>query len=271
MHRIAGNLRFRGQHDSALALYREALDLGVRSRGPEHTEVALAMLYLADQLALGDTIHYEESEGLYKEALAMQRRLLGEDYPNLVHGLGGLADLANKRGRYEEADAYQRQSIDLRLRTLGPDNAVIAQAYGAYGNQRARMDDWAGALRYYGMALPLLRRHLGEGPDLASMLITSARAWLELGQPDSAVSQAAEAIGIYRATVGADNWRLADAYSTSGRAQQSAGRYAAAETAFREARRIYGGAAPATAAFEPDPDSLLARLYRTWDREPAGR
>ena len=268
LHRLAGNLRFRGDHDSALALYREALDVRLRGHGPEHPQVAAAMLHLADELHRGDTINYAEAERLYTEALAMQRRLLGEDYPDLVHGLGGLASIANKRGRYAEADAYLRESVDLRLRTLGPDNAVVANAYRAYGDQRARVGDWEGAIQQYRAALPILVRHLGDGPDVAGVHHAGAKALIELGQPDSAVYHASEAVRIYSATVGPENWRVADCLATSGRAHLAARRYEAAEAELLEARRIYDGSSGAADGSEAVADSLLSALYSAWSREP---
>jgi len=269
LHRIAGNLRFRGYHDSALALYREALDIRLRGHGPEHPQVAAAMLHLADELHRGDTIKYAEAEQLYRDAMVMQRRLLGEDYTDLVHGLGGLASIANKRGRYEEADSYLRESVDLRLRTLGPDNAVVANAYRGYGDQRALVGDWEGALQQYREALPILVRHLGDSPDVAGAHHASARAWIELAQPDSAAFHATQAVRIYRETVGPENWRVADCLTTLGRAHMAALRFEAAERDLLEARRIYTGSAERVDGREADAESLLSDLYRSWGREPA--
>ena len=268
LHRIAGNLRFRGFHDSALALYREALDISIRGRGPEHPEVAGAMLHLADELQRGDTLDYAESERLYRNALAMQKRLFGEDYPNLSHGLGGLADVANKRGRYEEADDYVRQVLDLRLRTLGPDNAAVAHAHRVYGDQRAVEGDYPGAIEQYRIALPMLYRHLGDNPDAAGVHHAAAKAWLQLGQPDSVLAQTGEAIRIYSATLGRENWRVADVLTTAARARLLAGQFESAETDLLEARRIF-----AVNSMEGDerPDTveaLLVELYDRWGKQP---
>lgn len=271
LHRIAGNLRFRGDHDSALKLYREALDLRIRGHGPEHPQVAEAMLFLADELQLGEPEDYAEAESLYLEALAMQRRLLGDDYPNLVHGLGGLADLANRRGRFEEADDYLRETVDLRLRTLGPDNAVTAHAIGAYGDQRARVGDWEGAMEQYRSALPTLIRQQGDSPDVAAVHHGMAVAWVELGQPDSAAYHAARAMSIYSATFGSGNWRVAEALTTSARAHAAAGRFEQAEAELLEAKRLYGEAERPVPPGGVSPDSSLAELYRAWGRDPARR
>jgi len=47
---------------------------------------------------------YEEAEPLYRDALAMGQRLLGEAHPAVANSLNNLAGLYESQGRYEEAE-----------------------------------------------------------------------------------------------------------------------------------------------------------------------
>ena len=46
---------------------------------------------------------YEAVEPVYREALAMNRKLLGNEHPDVATSLNNLADLLERKGDYEAA------------------------------------------------------------------------------------------------------------------------------------------------------------------------
>ena len=116
-------------------------------------------------------------------------------------------------------------------------------------------------------ATAFARSTAGKSPDVAGAHHALARAMIELDQPDSAVYHVSLAVRIYKETVGAENWRVADCLTTSGQAHLVAHRYEAAEAELLEARRIYAGSSGAADGREAATDSLLSALYVARSRE----
>jgi tetratricopeptide (TPR) repeat protein len=65
---------------------------------------------------------YEEAEPLYRDALAMYKRLLGEAHPDVASSLFNLGALRYNQGRYSEALALLLQAQPIYLAQLGPDH-----------------------------------------------------------------------------------------------------------------------------------------------------
>jgi tetratricopeptide (TPR) repeat protein len=65
---------------------------------------------------------YEEAEPLYRDALAMYKRLLGEAHPDVASSLFNLGALRYNQGRYSEALALLLQAQPIYLSQLGPDH-----------------------------------------------------------------------------------------------------------------------------------------------------
>ena len=53
-----------------------------------------------------------EAEPLYREALEMKRKLLGDAHPELAAGLNNLAFVLETRGDYRGAEKAYRESLD---------------------------------------------------------------------------------------------------------------------------------------------------------------
>src|SRR5690606_35373269 len=64
---------------------------------------------------------YAAADSLFREAARQRRRLLGEDDPDLLTGLGDLSVLLRRTGRYAEAEAVVREVVAI-LRRLPEDD-----------------------------------------------------------------------------------------------------------------------------------------------------
>jgi tetratricopeptide (TPR) repeat protein len=61
---------------------------------------------------------YSEAEPLLVQALALKKRLLGEEHPSVASSLNNLAGLYDSQGRYSEAEPLYEQALALEKRLL---------------------------------------------------------------------------------------------------------------------------------------------------------
>uniref|UniRef100_UPI000A752B74 tetratricopeptide repeat protein n=1 Tax=Geitlerinema sp. PCC 9228 TaxID=111611 RepID=UPI000A752B74 len=69
---------------------------------------------------------YEEAEPLYRQALEMRKRLLGEQHPDVATSLNNLAELYRSQGRYDEAEPLYRQALEMFKRLLGEQHPRVS-------------------------------------------------------------------------------------------------------------------------------------------------
>ncbi|MEG3440445.1 tetratricopeptide repeat protein, partial [Pannus brasiliensis CCIBt3594] len=73
-----------------------------------------------------ETGRYGEAEPLYRQALEMRKRLLGEEHPDVATSLNNLAYLYRETGRYGEAEPLYRQALEMGKRLLGEEHPSVA-------------------------------------------------------------------------------------------------------------------------------------------------
>src|SRR5690606_492541 len=106
----------RGQHEEAVQLLREEVDVLRRAYGAEYGDVALPMGRLANELA---------DMGRLAEAVELARRGFGEDHQVHAGVLGTLAHALQRRGRFAEAESTYRRAIDIRSRANGQNSRSV--------------------------------------------------------------------------------------------------------------------------------------------------
>ena len=65
---------------------------------------------------------YAEAEPLFRQALAIRRKLLGEDHPDTAQSYNNVAGNLNAQGKYAEAEPLFRQALATRRKLLGEDH-----------------------------------------------------------------------------------------------------------------------------------------------------
>ncbi|MEG3439951.1 tetratricopeptide repeat protein, partial [Pannus brasiliensis CCIBt3594] len=78
------------------------------------------------------TGRYGEAEPLFRQALEMWKRLLGEEHPDVATSLNNLAGLYYSTGRYGEAISYSQQAIQIAEQALGknhPNTVAFRENY----------------------------------------------------------------------------------------------------------------------------------------------
>ncbi len=120
----------RGSHDRTRQLYTAALKAIETLRGPDHAEVAYALVNLADfERNHGDV---QRAEPLFRRCLEIRRRVNQPGHPELGYPLTGLGDVLLSLGRADEAAPLLREAWELRTR-LSPEAFTTGLTTSALG------------------------------------------------------------------------------------------------------------------------------------------
>jgi hypothetical protein len=65
---------------------------------------------------------YAEGERILREALGVQRRVLGEEHPETLTSARNLAQSLSSQGRYVEAKRINREVLGVQRRVLGEEH-----------------------------------------------------------------------------------------------------------------------------------------------------
>ena len=101
----------------------------------DHTATSignLAMLYTKQG-------RYKEAEAMYVEKLAMRRKTLPEDHPDIANSLGSLALLYMNQGRYDEAEPMYVKALAMSRKTLPEDHPNVQTVRRSLADCRSRM------------------------------------------------------------------------------------------------------------------------------------
>ena len=71
---------------------------------------------------------FDEADSLLTHALAIRRRHLGPEHPDVASSLSALGRHWHERGEYERAETHLRESLEIRIEALGPDHPDTAES-----------------------------------------------------------------------------------------------------------------------------------------------
>ena len=104
-------LIFNGEIYNYRELRRTLQHEGVLFRSESDTEVILEQY-----------LRYGEAEPLYRDALTLYQRLLGDDHPAIAMSMNNLAGLYRSQGRYGEAEPLYLRAISVVYQRLGKNH-----------------------------------------------------------------------------------------------------------------------------------------------------
>lgn len=119
-----------GDTKRAIALYEEARERTIDSRGPDHPAVFHETVNLGSALHVSG--HGERAEALMREGLANQEAIYGPTYYKLVYPLRVLADAHAQRGEGEEAVVLMKRVLDLQIAAHGVGSSKVVQDRAPY-------------------------------------------------------------------------------------------------------------------------------------------
>jgi eukaryotic-like serine/threonine-protein kinase len=185
--------------------------------------------------ALGD---FAKAEPMQREALAVRRRLLGDEHPDVAQSMNDLGKVLWSEGKLADAEKLHRDALALRQRLAAP--GPIAESFNnlalvLYSQGKAAEAETLGQ-----EAVLIRRKLLGpDHPDVAESLGGLAAAlWSQskLAEAESAYRQALE---IQRKSLGTEHPDIATSLNNLGTVLWSQGKLAESEAIQREALAMY--------------------------------
>ena len=88
--------------------------------GPEHPRTLDTMGNLG--CSLGGQGKYAETEQMFREVLAVQRRVLGPEHPDTLTTMSNLGFSLSSQGKHAEAETMERKVLGVQRRVLGPEH-----------------------------------------------------------------------------------------------------------------------------------------------------
>ncbi|HEV7672878.1 MAG TPA: serine/threonine-protein kinase [Thermoanaerobaculia bacterium] len=227
-----------GKYAEALVPLREAVALRRASRSKEgNTDRAELVEPLG---SLGMVLHrngdYEAARKTYEEALALGRRELGAEHPEVASMLQRVGNLLFDQGRFEESATYSRQALALREKVFGPEHHQVGASLTSLGNALSELGRPAEALTCYERALAIQRRAFGDvSPGVAVTLNNIANVYLSQRRFDLAERQFRQVYEIRAKTLGPTHPSTALALHNIGIALDQSGRPTEALPQFQKA------------------------------------
>lgn len=206
-----------------------------RALGDEHVLAAIHRRNLGVILLQQNRL--DEAEAALRASQAVLERQLGEDHPNLAQSYLNLAALLDSRGRREESEPLHRRALEIRRLRLGDAHPSTGQSLQLLGVFLLAQRRWDEAEAVHREALELFRaidpRHFEVGKILHGLGQVEAGR----GRPAAAEARLAEAVELFRATLGERHPFVWMATANLARQVGKQGRLAEAEELLRECHR----------------------------------
>jgi tetratricopeptide (TPR) repeat protein len=227
------------------------------------------MAGLAETLRRGETADaFAEAEGLHRRALAIRRRLLGREHPDVAASLTGLGITLHKQNS-PDAESCFRKAIKIQRAALGPGHPDLAYTLNNLGmNLRVKMiklDEAESSLRE---ALSIQRELFGKHRSTAYSLNFLGDLLCIQGRPIEAEAMHREAAAMQRKVLG-DNPEIAISLEYLGNSLKAQLKLEAAKAAYLEALNIRRSLLGADHSLTRNLSKVLEQLYEAQERSDA--
>ena len=208
-----GNAQAQAQlYPQAIATLEPLLARWRASAAPEDDRYVAALSSLATaNNGVGDR---QASEALFRERLALERRIYTEPHDAIARTLRDLGLILAQSEKYAEAESLINEALQMLRRIYGDDHAQIAETYEALGNVKVSQWRYADAEANYRAAIATCSR-TGIREEVC------ARAHNDLGMAfyrqqkyDQAKTEMTQALTERRAVFGDDHPTVAYSLST---------------------------------------------------------
>jgi serine/threonine-protein kinase len=233
-----------GKYDDAIT----TLDAAVRLQTTAHAEPqarASSLYELASAHFYAG--HYDQSETLNQQALALYTQVYGDRHPLVSDCLVNLGAIQYERAKYPDAERYYRQAIEITQAWFGRDHYQTAANLTMLARVLNRTPErQVEAREVLGQALAIRERVYGpKHPRVASTVNELGAVALGANRLDEAEQHFLRVVAIYRETYGTKHYLTGIGLSNLASTYMAEKRFADAEQLFREAIEIYGRTLPA--------------------------
>lgn len=227
----------KGDYDAAIPVLRDAVQLR-RVRG-EHTAEFAGSVY---QLASANFYagHFDVSDSLNRQVLAIHRAIYGERHPSVSDDLINLGATQFERANYVEAERLYREAYDITLSYYGGDHIKAATNLTMIGRSLVYQRRFDEAVDLLTQALRIEERVYGPvHPAVASTVNELGNIALQRDRYDEAARAYQRMIDIYRAVYPRGHYLVGIAQSNLASVHLARREYPAAESLFRQAIATY--------------------------------
>ena len=144
---------------------------------------------------------YAAAKQSHEQALAIRRKSLPPDHPDIATSLNNLGVVQYELREYAAAKQSHEEALAIRRKSLPPDHPDIANSLNNLGNVQYELREYAAAKQSYEEALAIFRKSLPKDhPDIAFSLrnlgLQSLKSGVGVGD---AVPRLAEATDLFQA------------------------------------------------------------------------
>ncbi|MGH7578746.1 MAG: tetratricopeptide repeat protein, partial [Gemmatimonadales bacterium] len=257
---LAAIMGARGKDEEAESLFRAGLEIDRKHEAWQKVATDLHNL----SVALWRRGEYGEALPLAEEALALKRRLHGEEHTDVASTLLALAAILQAGGEYDRAEEITRQCLAMRRKLLGGEHPHVAATLNNLGlllQARGRLEEAEESLRE---ALAVRRAAFGDHHlEVAASRNNLGIMLYARGDFSGAADQIERALAIWRPALGETHPHVLTALNNLGATWRDQGDLAKAEPLLREAlalrRKALGEEHPDVAASRNNLGELLAK------------
>lgn len=188
-----------------------------------------------------------KAEVAARDALAMKRKLLGAEHPDVAQSINNLAVVLQKQSRLNEAEAMARDGLAMRQKLLGAEHVDVAESLETLGEVLLERGMPAEAEAVTRRALAIRRKSGVENPKAADLLGNLAVMLEKQDKLADAESLHRETLVLQRKLLGAEDPVLATTLNNLAVVLEHQSKLTEAETMHREAlamrRKLLGNEA----------------------------
>jgi len=177
-----------------LALATTTRSLEIRLLYVDETDPSLSTLYSNLGALAFDMGRIKEALGYFERSHKAAEAGYGAEHPTTMIALANAGTVHSRLGDYAAALEIHRRVLDSRIKTLGADHQRTAGTRAALGLDLLGLERPAEARTEFDRAIAAFEETLGdEHPDLVGVLVGTAQASLDLGEPALALKRALRA------------------------------------------------------------------------------
>jgi CHAT domain-containing protein/Tfp pilus assembly protein PilF len=182
---------------------------------------------------------YNEAIPLAEKALAIFKKVLGDNHPDTATSLNNLALLYKSQGRYSEAEPLLKQALAIRKAQLGDNHPDTARSLNNLALLYKSQGRYAEAEPLLKQALAIRKAQLGNNhPDTATSLNNLAELYKSQGRYSEAEPLLKQALAIRKAQLGDNHLNTGAILNNLAGLYESQGRYSEAEPLYKQALAI---------------------------------
>jgi len=234
---IGRAFRRQGYADRAVAYLEDSVR--TRQSASSSLDPALGSTLTELAVALKETGRFEDSDRVFKRALAISRSAKDHSSADYARLLADLGRLELSQGRLENADKLLKESLELTHQILGPRHPELAAILMEISSLRAWQDDLQAAERNARDAVNIYRDTLPDlHPDRVLADYRLAEVLYLLGRIDEAALLYERSLDAQRRLYGDDSLWVASTMDSLARTRMAQNRVSDAESLARQALLI---------------------------------